>query len=249
MSILRQLFGPSKDEIWQQLSDQIGGGTHTLYQDILVPPDATSATLSWVDQIRNNAGQFAFSNQEFRVEIRDLSNSVVALPFTTHPGDLATNDWTRRSYDLTRFRGQTIRVAFVEIDHLGYFNVQLDDVSIQLGDPGGTSFDVYFGTNAVPGAAQFLGNTTNQNWTLGVPLSLNTTYRWRIVARRGAAVDAGPVWQFTTRGVGKLDHFAWSAILPDLGTVDLGRDPDDLAGLPVRAIGHHHPAGGDQLLL
>ena len=25
MSILRQIFGPSKDEIWRQLSDQIGG--------------------------------------------------------------------------------------------------------------------------------------------------------------------------------------------------------------------------------
>src|SRR5262249_39611849 len=112
---------------------------------------------------------------------------------------------------LTSFRGQRIRLAFIEVDHFGYFNLHLDDVSVILGNPGGISFDVYFGTNAVPGAGQFLGHTTNQAWDLPA-LALSTTYYWQVVSRRGSAQTAGPVWQFTTRGPGPLDHFDWSPI-------------------------------------
>src|SRR6185436_790557 len=105
------------------------------------------------------------------------------LAYASKPGDPATNDWTRRTFDLTRFRGQTVRVAFVEIDHLGYFNLHLDEVGVQLGEPAPTSFDVYFGTNAIPGSSQFLGNTTNQSWDLPA-LVISTTYYWQIVSRR-----------------------------------------------------------------
>jgi uncharacterized repeat protein (TIGR01451 family) len=204
---------PPFDGKFSVMTDQIGGGTHILLQDVLIPPDASSATLSWADRIRNHAGQFAPGVQEFRVEVRDVNDNVLALAYHTRPGDLATNDWTRRSFDLTVFRGQKIRLAFFEVDHLGYFNLHLDDISVRLGEPAPTSFDVFFGTNAVPGAAQFQTNTFAQTW---VPprLALSTTYFWKIVSRRGAAQAAGPVWQFTTRGVGALDHFEWSAIAP-----------------------------------
>ncbi len=204
---------PPLDGKFSAMTEQIGGGTHTLYQDLLIPPDAASATLRWVDQIRNHAGEFALARQEFRVEIRNMSNDFLALAFATKPGDPATNSWTKRSFDLTGFRGQEIRLAFVETDHLGYFNLHLDDISLFLGEPAPTSFDVYFGTNGAPGPGTFLGNTTNQNWDLP-PLALNTTYYWRVVSRRGQAQAAGPLWQFMTRGVGELDHFEWSAIPP-----------------------------------
>jgi hypothetical protein len=67
--------------------------------------------------------------------------------------------------------------------------------------------DVYFGTNPLPGAAEFLGTTTGTNWTLPL-LGPATTYYWQIISRR-LGTNAGPVWWFTTRG---LHHFAVGSV-------------------------------------
>jgi hypothetical protein len=67
--------------------------------------------------------------------------------------------------------------------------------------------EVYFGIINPPGAAQLLGTTAGTNWTLPL-LAPDTTYFWRIVSRT-ASTNAGPVWQFTTRGV---HHFALSSV-------------------------------------
>jgi uncharacterized repeat protein (TIGR01451 family) len=202
---------PPYDGKYNAMLEQIGGGSHVLYQDILIPADAKSALLTWADRIRNHALQFSPGNQEFRVEIRDTSDELLAVAYATKPGDPSLNDWVQRSFDLTSFRGRTIRLAFAEEDHLGYFNVHLDNISVLLGSSGTTVFDVYFGTNAVPGPAQWVGTTTNASWDLPT-LALDTTYYWRIVSKRGVAQTTGPIWQFTTRGVGEVHHFEWSTI-------------------------------------
>jgi uncharacterized repeat protein (TIGR01451 family) len=194
------------------VTDQTGGGHHVLYQDILIPADTRGATLSWMDKIRNHSTQHDL-NQFFRVEVRDAANDVSDVAFTTAPGFPLTNDWTRRSYDLTRYRGQTIRIAFVEEDHQGYFNVHLDNVSVRLEDNGTTTFDVYFGTNGMLNAQSFVGNTTSNAWALP-DLGLNTTYYWQVVSRRGATSRPGPVWQFTTRGIGTVEHFEFGPMAP-----------------------------------
>ncbi len=188
------------------VTDQSGPGAHVIYQQLTIPTNATGPLLRWADRIRNHAGTFA-DNQVFRVEVRDTNNVVLVVAYSTQPGDPALNDWVQRSFDLSAFKGQTIRVAFVEQDALFYFNVHIDKVSVTLGAPTPTTFDVYFGTNPTPGPAEFQGSTTNTSWDLPTLAPL-TTYYWQIVARR-LGQTAGPVWQFTTRGV---DHFEWSAI-------------------------------------
>jgi hypothetical protein len=75
-----------------------------------------------------------------------------------------------------------------------------------------TTYDVYFGTNPVPGAAEFVGSTTNLYFNLPVLDSL-TTYYWRVVANR-AGETSSPVWRFSTTTVGPLHHFAWNTIPP-----------------------------------
>ncbi len=188
-------------------------GRHTLFQEITLPVYMDSAVLNWTDRIRNHAADFA-EDQSFRVEIRGWDDSVLATAFATQPGDPLLNDWTERSFDLSGFRGQTIRLAFVEMDSLGYLNVRLDNVRVMLGYSSLTTSEIYFGTNAVPGPAQFQGVTTNTTWDLPA-LALDTTYYWQIIARRGFIRTAGPIWQFSTRGLGPLDHFTWSPIPVD----------------------------------
>jgi hypothetical protein len=73
-----------------------------------------------------------------------------------------------------------------------------------------TTYDVYFGTNPVPGSAEFMGSTTNISFNLPVLDSL-TTYYWKVVAKRTGQASS-PVWRFTTTTVGPLHHFAWNSL-------------------------------------
>jgi uncharacterized repeat protein (TIGR01451 family) len=191
-------------------SEQNGPGTHVLYQDVTVPGGSDSAALTWADEIRNFAPNFA-TNQCFRVEIRKTDDSVLQVVFTTHPGDPLLNYWVTRNVDLSAYIGQTIRVAFVDIDSASYLNVHLDNISVQtVGGTAPFTNDVYFGTNPAPGPAELAGTTTNNFWTLPL-LDPLTTYYWQIVAHNSDGTTSGPVWQFTTAGV---DHFVWNAIDP-----------------------------------
>lgn len=198
---------------YNAMTAQIGGGSHLLYQDLFIPVDAESATLSWAHRIRNHGTQFDDVSQVFRVEIRDTANMRLATAFSTQPGDPLTNNWVRRQFDLSDYRGQWLRVAFFQEDHLGYFNVHVDDVSVRLGTATNMTFDVYFGTNPNPGQAEYLGATNISLWKLP-RLALDTTYYWRVVSKLGSVPTAGPVWQFSTRGIGTLDHFEWGPIAP-----------------------------------
>jgi hypothetical protein len=189
------------------VSEQTNTGTHVLYQDITLPPTASSAVLTWVDRIHNYATDFT-SNQYFHVEIRTTNDTLLQTAFTTTSGETLVNDWTNRTFDLSTYAGQTVRIAFVEVDSLNYLNVHLDNISVQVNSTApGVSNDVYFGTSPTPGPAQFQGRTTNTYWTLPL-LAPQTTYYWKIVAHK-TGTNAGAIWQFTTAGV---DHFVWSAI-------------------------------------
>ena len=194
------------------LSEQTGPGIHTLYQDITIPSAINSASLSWADCIRNFATQFTTNTQYFHVEIRKTDNTLLQIAFTTMPGNPLTNNWTTRAFNLTPYIGQTIRIAFVESDSIGYLNVGVDNVSVQTASSatnslGAITNDVYFGTDPVPGPADYQGSTTNTSWSLPL-LAPQTTYYWQIIAHRVGSAT-GAVWQFTTAGV---DHFAWSNI-------------------------------------
>jgi len=62
---------------------------------------------------------------------------------------------------------------------------------------GATSYDVYFGTNAIPGIAEFQTNQTNTVFDPGL-LAYTNTYYWRIDSLNGGGISEGDVWMFTT---------------------------------------------------
>ena len=91
-------------------------GRAWMYQDITVPADAPSPTLSfWYRIVTNDILDWA----SFRVEIRDLHNVTLAqvLRDGYDPPDriaICYNDlgWRSYSYDLSRFKGMTVRLWF-----------------------------------------------------------------------------------------------------------------------------------------
>ncbi len=179
------------------LSDQTGPGTVTLWQQASIPDGATNVTLSWIDQIRSHGPWVA--GQGFRVELRDTNDAVLATLFSTTTNDPPFGGTTSRSADLRPWRGQAVRVAFVEQDHGGYLNVRLDEVHLMCQSVAATFYDVYFGANPAPALAEFQGTTSNSTWALP-KLWPDTTYYWQLKSRRNTATNAGPVWQFSTRG-------------------------------------------------
>ena len=185
---------------------QTGGGVHLLYQDVLIPEDAQAAVLTWADRIRNHGSQFDPSSQVFRVEIRDPANNILDVAYSTQPGDPLTNGWVRREYNLSSYRGQTIRVAFFQEDHLGYFNVHVDDVSVRLGSTTNVTFDVYFGSNPDLNQANLLGTSSSGFWKLP-HLAVETTYYWRVVSQFGTATTVGPTWRFANSRTRDLAPF------------------------------------------
>jgi unsaturated chondroitin disaccharide hydrolase len=74
-----------------------------------------------------------------------------------------------------------------------------EDVSWTAGS-GATSHDVYFGTNPLPGPAEFKGNQTGTNFDPGT-LDNAVTYYWRIDEHNPSGTITGPVWSFTTEAV------------------------------------------------
>ncbi|MBN1270626.1 MAG: hypothetical protein JXB04_13640 [Kiritimatiellae bacterium] len=65
-------------------------------------------------------------------------------------------------------------------------------------DGGGAwSYDVYFGTNAVPGTNDFQGSTLSTFFKPGT-LQTRTVYYWRVDASNTAGLTTGDVWSFTT---------------------------------------------------
>lgn len=165
-----------------------------LCQDISLPTNSGTITLSWADRIRNFYTDFE-TNQQFLVQIQDTNNNALATVFCTRSNDCLLNDWTQRSADISAFAGQTIRLAFLVQADLGYLDVHLDDISARCANLPPVTYSVYFGTDAVPGPGDYLGATTNTSWTLPLLTPL-TNYYWQIVASRSNQT-AGPIWQFS----------------------------------------------------
>jgi hypothetical protein len=234
------------------LCQQTSSGRHSIYQQIYIAPSVTFATLTWMDCIRNHATSFT-SDQQFRVEIRDSANTVLAVVFATQPGDTLLNEWTSRSVDLSAFRGQTVRVAFVEEDTAGFMNVHLDNVSVQLGGSNNTTYDVYFRPNIFPGTNDFLGNTTNLTWAVS-NLDRFTPYYWFVQARQSKAVAASEVWSFTTQGSGTRTSYlttnsTWRYLDDgsDAGTAWRGTNFDDSGWAEGGAQLGFSPDEGDEI--
>jgi hypothetical protein len=179
---------------------QNGNGRHTLSQEIQIPDGATSGTmLRWRQELRNHAGVYD-NSQRFSVELRDAAtDALLATLYSTAPTNLAFEGPTNRSVSLAAYRGQRVRIVFVEDDALGDFNVHLDNVSVIATSASLTTYDVYFGTDAVPDATEYRGSTTNAYWDL-LPLAGGLNYYWRIDSRRQGITNTGPVWHFTTAG-------------------------------------------------
>ncbi|MCL4788922.1 MAG: M36 family metallopeptidase, partial [Verrucomicrobia bacterium] len=191
---------PALDGNFSALAVQNGNGRRSLSQVIFVPEGATSGTrLRWRQELRNHAGVFA-ANHRFAIELRDAAtDALLSTLHSTTASDPAFSGPTNLSVSLATWRGQRVRLVFVEEDALGAFNVHLDNISLIATSAAPTTYDVYFGNDTVPDETEYLGSTTNAFWDLP-PLAGGLTYYWRVDSRRAGITNTGTIWRFTTAG-------------------------------------------------
>jgi subtilisin family serine protease len=90
------------------------GTTHTdtLYQQIAVPSTATSVTLSFWLKITTAETTTTTAFDTLRVQIRNSSNTVLTT-LATYSNLNKSTGYVLKTFDLTAFKGQTIRIYFL----------------------------------------------------------------------------------------------------------------------------------------
>ena len=134
------------------VSDQGGPGTYSLLQSFTIPVGATSVVLTFDMFVNDHSGSGPIvdpigldhtgpANQHARVDI--LTSTATA--FSTVVADIVSNlyigndpgqppnPYTSYSFDITGATtpGSTYQVRFAETDNQGFFNMGVDNVSIQ----------------------------------------------------------------------------------------------------------------------
>jgi subtilisin family serine protease len=89
--------------------------TDTLYQQITVPSTATTVTLSFWIKITTAETTTTTAFDTLRVQIRNSSNTVLST-LATYSNLNKTTGYVQKTFDLTAFKGQTIRIYFLGIE-------------------------------------------------------------------------------------------------------------------------------------
>jgi hypothetical protein len=90
------------------------GTTHTdtLFQDVAVPSSATTVTLSFWIKITTAETTTTTAFDTLRVQIRNTSNTVLTT-LATYSNLNKSSSYVQKTFDVTSFKGQTIRIYFL----------------------------------------------------------------------------------------------------------------------------------------
>lgn len=136
------------------MTDSEGPGAHVLYQDFLVPGTVSAAMLMFDLFVNNGDSAFvtpntlAFDttalNQQARVDILRAASDPFSLSatdlllnvFRTNVGDPLVSGYTTHSSDIAALlsanAGATLRLRFAETDNVNFFNLGVDNVSLDV---------------------------------------------------------------------------------------------------------------------
>ena len=90
------------------------GTTHTdsCYQQITIPASATSATSSFWVRIDSAETTTSIAYDRLQIQIRNSSNAVLAT-FATYSNLNKNSTYVLKTFDVTAYKGQTIRIYFL----------------------------------------------------------------------------------------------------------------------------------------
>jgi len=109
------------------------GASHTdsVYQSVAIPSTATSATLTFWLRVDSDETTTTSAYDTLAVQVRNGSNAVLAT-LATYSNLNETTGYVQRTFDLTGYKGQTVRVYFLGVEGSQVAtSFLLDDVSVK----------------------------------------------------------------------------------------------------------------------
>jgi subtilisin family serine protease len=107
---------PAHGGSWKAWLDGYGSAhTDSIYQDVTIPSTAASATLTFWLHIDTAETTTVTAYDTLKVQVRNTSNTVLATLATYSNLNKATG-YSQKSFDVTAYRGQTIRVYFLGVE-------------------------------------------------------------------------------------------------------------------------------------
>ena len=104
--------------------------TDYVYQDVAIPASATAATFSfWLD-VTTTDPNTTTAYDTLKVQVRNTSGTILAT-LATYSNLNAAGGYAKKSFDLTAYKGQTVRLYFLGVENASYAtSFIVDDVSL-----------------------------------------------------------------------------------------------------------------------
>ncbi|MBN1206277.1 MAG: S8 family serine peptidase [Myxococcaceae bacterium] len=114
------------------LGGTASGETHTMYQQLTVPATACSATLKFWLKIVTDEFTTGPAWDTLGVEVQDSSGSVLGT-LATYSNLNAGSSYVERTFNLSAYKGQTVRIAFTSTeDWSNQTSFLVDDTSLTM---------------------------------------------------------------------------------------------------------------------
>ena len=124
---------PAHTGSWDAWLDGYGRShTDSAYQTITIPSGACAATLSFWLHINTSETTTTVAYDTLKVQVRNSSNAVLSTLATYSNLNKATG-YVLKSFDLSAFKGQTIRVYFLGVEDVSLqTSFVLDDIAVNV---------------------------------------------------------------------------------------------------------------------
>jgi hypothetical protein len=126
---------PTHTGAWVAWLGSFGGtpGTEYLYQDVTIPSDTVSATLTFYLMPISEETTTTLENDTLKVQVRNTAGTVLATPVTFSNLDLPLFGYGQQTVNLSAYKGQTIRLYFLNTSNASLFTwFFIDDVTLDV---------------------------------------------------------------------------------------------------------------------
>ncbi len=106
--------------------------TDTLYQSVTIPADATSATLAFWLKVVSSETTTSTAYDTLKVQVRSSANAVLAT-LATYSNLNKGSTYGQKSFDLSAYKGQTVRIYFEGVEGTTVAtSFLIDDVTLNV---------------------------------------------------------------------------------------------------------------------